>query len=597
MAVSEMESVEESKKGLGGRIVKVVFASSFLFFIFAAGLAAYFLFGGKNQVSCENVNITMKGPMSTASGEKFSLDIAMLNNNPVPMRNTALEVIFPDGTRNAEYSSISMPLLKEEIGTIEVDERVRTTINALLFGQEQSEHEITAIVTYAIDDSNASFSCEKKQRVYITTAPINLTVQALEEISSGQEVEFVIEITSNSEEVVPDLRLVADYPFGFEFISSEPEPTVGDNVWELGDVTQGMVRTLKMRGTVVGQGVEARNVGFSVGARDAVNDDKLSTILQKIEHPLLVTRPFLALNLTLDKSSLPQFVATLGQQIDGVLTFKNVLSYALHDLEIDGVFEGAMLNPRSVNANEGFYRSIDNTITWTPQTIEKFRALEPGEEGKLNFTFNTSFFDSGTSASNPVMGIEFNVRARRISDNIPVLQNLMGQSKRTLLFNSDLTLDAYALHTLGEFINTGPHPPRVDQQTTYTIVWNVKNTTNNVSSAVVRGELPVNINWIGSYLPADESVIFNPVTREVTWSIGDILRNTGHDSPAKEMQFQVSIIPSVTQLGNDVNLVVNSTLQSVDSFTKKMLKQEVFEINTNLKRDPYFTKVRGAVRE
>lgn len=594
----QTQKEEKEEPSIGSRIIKLIFIVSFLFFLFSIGIAAYFLIAGKNAVSCDNVEIGISGPRTIASGKKLTLDVEVTNNNPVAMREAYVEVMFPQGTKDAEYSSVNLPARKEQIGTIEVGERVRTVARAILFGQEQTEQEVRSVVTYGIDDSNATFSCENSYTIFISTAPVSLNVEGLEEISSGQQLELEVVIASNSEEVVPDQRLKVEYPFGFEFVSAEPEPSAGNNVWDLGDITPGMEQVVTLRGTVVGQGVESRAISFSVGDRDPADTETLGTILQKIEHPLLVTRPFLDLALTLNKSDDVTVVGQLGGQVKGELAWKNTLPSALHDVEIDLKMQGVMLDKTTVNAADGYFRSVDSTVTWTPQTTrEDFRVVEPDEEGTLNFNFETKPFAGGASIENPSMQLEFEVRARRISDNIPVPQHLVGQEKRIIKFESELAIDAYGLFGVGPFTNTGPHPPRVDEETTYTIALEVTNTTNNVHNAVVTGVLPVNVSWVGATSPSSESVTYNPVTREVSWSLGDVSRGVGTEVSARKVYIQVSITPSITEVKREATLMSDIKIQGVDDFTDTVLQREAREVGTTLKKDPLFTGVNGVVGE
>ncbi len=577
------------------RFIKVIFWASFLFFAFAVGVASYFLLGGKNQISCKNVDIVISGPKTIASGKKLTFDVFVVNNNPVSMKNTSMEVSFPKGTRDPIVTSKSMLSVNEQIGVVDVGERVRSTVSAVLFGQENTNYDIKTNVSYNVLDSDASFSCEKVYKVQMATAPVNLVVDGLEEISSGQEVELEVTITSNSEEVVPDLRLVVDYPFGFEFVSSSPEPSTEDNVWDLGDITPGMVRTLKLKGIVKGQGVESREVSFNVGTKDNVDNKVLATVLQKTNHPLLITKPFIEMESTINKSNTPEVVVNTGDVLEGALNWKNNSQNSLYDVEIECVFDGAMLNVGTVFADRGFFRSIDNTIIWTPQTDKTFKMVEPGQSGSLGFRFSTNNIQNDTSIENPTISIKFNARARRVSNNIPVPQNLQNQAKKTILFNSNVSLDAYALYGVGSFTNTGPNPPKVNKETTYTIVWNVKNTTNDLGTAIIKGELPVNVKWVGNISPNEESVEFNPVTREVSWDIGDLPRGTGYSTNAKEVSFQVSTIPSISQIHNVIILMNESTFQAVDSFTNNVIKRTAPEVDTKLNRDPFFKDTDGYV--
>ncbi len=588
----------EEKKSFASRIIKGIFAISFVFFIFAAGIAGVVYYRGGNQVSCDNVSISITGPQSIASGKNLSLDINVDNSNPVPMRNTELEVVFPDGTRDAEYPSLRLPSTKLEVGTIEVGERVRSTVHALLFGQEMTKQQVNAKVTYEIDDSNASFTCEQAYEVTIATAPITLSVTGLEEISSGQEVELKVTVTSNSEEVVPDQRIVVDYPFGFDFVSSEPEPTTGDNAWDLGDLAPGAQRILTFKGVVRGQGTEAKAISVEVGEKDPANVDKLTTVLQKVSHPILVTKPFLALDIDINGDSSSEVVGQLGGMISGKITWQNTTEDALHDVEIDLKLDGVMLDESTVTGERAYYRSVDDTIIWTPQTTNgKLNAIEPGESGVFSFSFLTEKFDYRTSATNPSFNLEIEATARRISDSVEVPQSLTGQAKRIIRFDTDPTFNTYAVYNIGPLNNTGPHPPVVDTETTYTIVWSISNTTNDLRSTEVRGVLPEYVQWLGVYSPNDATVTYNPVTREVIWSPDGIARGAGYESPSKELYFQVSAIPSISQVSRLLTLIITPTLQGVDSFTGSVIERKEYLTDTQLLNDPYFKKVDGSVQK
>lgn len=594
--VNKRSEKEQKKKRLISRIIKGIFVTSLVFFLFAVGLAGYYIIFDKNQVSCENVSIAISGPGATASGKKLSLDVEVLNNNPVPMRDATLEVFFPKGTRDTDYSTINLSSSYEQIGTIEMGEQVRSTIEAVLFGPEQTAHTIEAVLTYAIDDSNASFSCRQPYDITIATAPVSLSVDGLEEISSGQEVEFEVTITSNAEETVPTQRLTVDYPFGFDFISANPEPSEHNNVWDLGDILPSKEKKVTVRGIARGQGTESRTINFAVGEEDITNAEALSTVLQKVAHPLLVTEPFLDVSMQLEDQTEPDVVSKLGKSISGTLSWKNNLSDALHDLEIDVTFAGSALDPISVKGQGGFFRSVDNTITWTPQTTdEEFRHIEAGEEGNLGFNFSTKEYQKSAGIENPTVQLEVTVRARRISDDKPVPQNLQEQAKKKIRFETDLAVTPYAVHNIGPFTNTGPHPPRVNKETTYTVVWEVTNTINDTGEVRVTGVLPEYVDWLDVKSPADRAVTYNPVTRQVLWTVGNVPRGVGHETQPRKMSFQIKTTPSISQLYKTITLVNNVSVSGVDEFTKSMLKQDTQTIESDLLNDPFYNGEYGEV--
>jgi hypothetical protein len=594
---STVATAAREKRRVASRLVRTAFFASLTFFVLAAGIAAYFFMVGKNTISCDNLGITISGPVTIPSGKELVLSVGIVNHNPVPLQDTALVVSYPEGTRSPENSSISLPTDRQQIGTLNPDEPVRATTHAVLFGKEQTQQSINASVEYHIADSNAVFTCPAPYQVLIATAPVTLTVDGLEEISSGQQLTLTVTLASNSDELVPDLRMTADYPFGYEFVSAEPEPTNGRNVWDIGDLTPGGKRTITVTGVVSAQSVEARAVKFRVGEKQPANPDELATTLQVVDHPLLITRPFLALSLTLNDSTAAELSAVPGQTISGDLTWTNVLPYPLYDVEIETSLPGPLVDVSSVKAKDAYFRSVDRTLQWTPQTVADLKTIEPGAKGRTQFTFNINKFIEDTSARDPALDLSFTVRARRISDDVPVEQTLVAQVPRTIKLTSDLQLTPYVVYSIGPFTNAGPYPPRVDQETTYTITWNIKNTTNAVDTVQVTGELPLYVRWLGAINPSDAAVSYNPATHEVSWNVGDVPASTGYQTPAREVAFQVAFIPSITQLDMEPELVQNLVARGVDHFTGTVIERSIRKQTTAIPRDPYFGTFGGKVAQ
>lgn len=76
---------------------------------------------------------------------------------------------------------------------------------------------------------------------------------------------------------------------------------------------------------------------------------------------------------------------------------------------------------------------------------------------------------------------------------------------RTVKVNSSFQLSSRAVHYTGPFGNSGPMPPRVGQNTTYTILWSITNSSNDVSRAKVTAVLPLYVKWTGVSSSGDVS--------------------------------------------------------------------------------------------
>ena len=133
--------------------------------------------------------------------------------------------------------------------------------------------------------------------------------------------------------------------------------------------------------------------------------------------------------------------------------------------------------------------------------------------------------------------------------------------------------------------NTGPIPAKVGQETTFTVVLSVTNSTNELEGVKVRAFLPPYMVWKNKIIPAS-SVTFDPNTGEIIWDVGDMKAGIGYTSPAKEITFQVGFIPSANQVGQTPELVTNITAEGHDKFTDSNLQASVPSLTLKLESDP-----------
>ncbi len=151
--------------------------------------------------------------------------------------------------------------------------------------------------------------------------------------------------------------------------------------------------------------------------------------------------------------------------------------------------------------------------------------------------------------------------------------------------NSKVILETMGYYIDSNIANSGPVPPQVGKETSYTIHWLITNISNDVSDARVVSSLPTGVKWTGKIYPDKEKITYNERTNQIIWEIGKIESATGILKPKREVAFQVSIIPETNQLGKPITLVNSSTLTAKDLYTSENLKSEIKEKNTNLKED------------
>jgi hypothetical protein len=113
--------------------------------------------------------------------------------------------------------------------------------------------------------------------------------------------------------------------------------------------------------------------------------------------------------------------------------------------------------------------------------------------------------------------------------------------------------------------------------TTYTVTWTVTNPLNNLTGATVVATLPPYMKWLNNVSPDSEKVSYDSNTNQITWNVGNVSSGAGSISPAREVSFQVSILPSVSQIGSTPDLIEQATVSSIFQ-----------AVTTELSNDPYF---------
>ncbi len=571
-----------------------IFIGAFIFFILAVGFTFYNFFSGGNAVSGGNIDINITGPVSIAGGDILPLDIVIKNNNSTKIQAVDMHIEYPQGSRKADDTSVDMKRYNETLGDMNPGQSMERTIKAIIFGQENTQQIIKVTLEYRIPGSSAIFDKEKDYTVLITSAPVNIKVVGPTEVNSNQQVNFTLTITSNSLNILKGLLLKADYPFGFNFVSSNPKSISNDgSVYDLGDLSPGAQRTITISGIITGQDGEERDIKFTVGSED-INDPKtIGTPFTFYTQAIMIKKPFVSFGMMINQDTGDVIAIDPGAKLRADMSWQNNLTENINNLSIVIKLTGLTLDKSSVNASGGYYNSFDNTVTYDKSNISAFGTVKPSDQGNLNFTF---------SSLNPATapGISFN--NSEIDMDIKVLGSRTGSSQQVLFsgtkalkISSSLKLLSRGYKTVGPWENSGPIPPKVDQLSTYTITWTATDSFNNVTGAKVTAILPPNVKWTGKTSPDTEKITYDNGSGQIVWDIGDMRSGTGSNYPAKEVSFQVSVTPSISQVGQNLNLLNEATIGGLDAFSGARIGETKPPVTTNITSDPSYVEGIGKV--
>lgn len=550
---------------------------AFIFFIISIVLASYIFFFKNQFVSSNNVDILISGPTSVSAGSDILLSVSVLNKNQSDIESAVLTTTFPDGSVLSEDQT---PLkdTTDTIGTIQKGESINRDLNFSILGNKDSVKTIEFKFQYRIKGSNAVFVKQKKYDLSLDSSPVILNVSSIKEISSGQNLSFKIDVTSNSTTVLKNLYLKAEYPYGFEFSESNLKNSISNNEWFLGDLKNGDKKSLTLSGKLFAQNNEERTFRFFVGPKEKKEDD-ISSVLTENISSVTIKKPFFEITSTVGGAQ--EFsgfgVADSKSSISPSFYIENTLNEKLYSNKVEVFINSPYVNKSTLRVGQGgFYNSLTNTIVWDKNSTDILADFDP--LARKGFSFQFDILDIPLSVENPK--IDFTIKSTSLrsplnSDTEEISSSITKTIKvKTLAEISPKTLYG------GPIASSGPNPPQAEKATTYNLDFNINNKYNDLSNATLSIILPAYVTFTGKTYPSSENISYNENTREVLWTIGSVSNGAGFINSSKKAGFQVKIIPSLNQINSVPNLTSSIVFSATDSFTGVPIKINTFNLTT-----------------
>jgi len=419
-----------------------------------------------------------------------------------------------------------------------------------------------------------------------TQSALALSYIAPSSIFSGQNFDIAVNYQNDTTGVLQGVQLQMQYPPAYHFIiSSTTAPTgAGDNTWDLGSIPANATGTLIITGNIVGPSQAQYQLTGTIGATFSGQNYPAFTAPVNF----VVTPSPLSLTIALNNSS--TYVATLGDSLDYVLTYKNNSNVTFQSVNISAVLLGKMYDFPSLRTS-GSFNSQSDTITWYAANTPQLASLAPGQSGTVDFTI-------GTQKTFPIHRINdknysLSVTAKAQSPTVPPNTAGTNTTSITALTNKvggviALTANGFTKETTADIKNTGPYPPKVEQPTQYTIHWSVVNYSTDATSVTISAYLQSGTMFTGvaTSTVASSTPTYDAGTGLVTWTIPSIAATTGVISPPVQAIFQVSNVPAVNQVGQTVTLLGPTTLSATDEYTDSAVHVTAPAITTLLPDDP-----------
>jgi len=572
-----------ARRSRGVQILKWVVGGAVLVMVASLGYLLYSLYDPFSKPSDKNITFALDLPVALSSGAVADMHLIVKNDNKTGLDYANLTVFYPQGTKYSDNPDRDFLKDQKQFGAIAPGGSAEYDSKLLVFGEENKDKEIRVVLEYRFKGISSIFTKEEKWPVRLLSSPVNVTVKTLKELNPGQPVEIEINAVSNSLTPLHNLLLKAEYPQGFVLEDANPKPTYGNNSWKLGDLDPSGKITIHLRGSITGEDTAEKAFRTTVGETSPREEREVGTVFTSTLTIVTIKRPFIGISLLLDNHPIGEAVSAFGRTVQGEVHWINNLPTQIANAQIEVRLSGSGLDRVSVAPQGGgFYRSLDDTIIWDERGNKSLSLIESKGGGTVTFRLAPlPSVDGGKGLRNPTITAEVTVRGKRTGDS-GVPEEVKSVITRTVKITSDVRFDGKSYFYAGPFLNSGPFPPQVEKETSYTLFWSISNTSNDLTDVEVRGILPPYVKWAGAISPNSENVVFDKNTHQVIWRPGSIPAGTGISSQARQLYFQVVLTPSISQIGLAPALLTRSTLTANDVFTGESITRTVNDSSTAL---------------
>ena len=564
--------------------LKKFFIFAALFFLATLVVAGFVFFGGSNFISSQNVNIEATGPTQAPAGSPVELQVTVSNKNNADLDDAEFSIQYPQGARSAEDSSQALTFSKEDLGVMKAGHEVERTLKFVLIGQTGEQKELKFSVQYRVAGSNATFYKDKTYDITIGNSPLSLSIAAPTSVTSGNAFTTTVSVTLNSTDVLKNVMLRGEYPYGYTETDSNPDAFADNNVWALGDLAPGATKKVTINGTLTGENGDERTFRFYAGAAEGDSPSaNFTNVILSSQKTIAVARPSLGLGIAFNNENTQSYVAPAGQTVNVAVKFQNNLAETLVNPKLVVALSGSSLDPTSVAAfNSGFYDSTGNRLTWNILNGQNVAQLAPGDNNTVSFRLaSLKALPAGRGSD---ITLAFTLSGSPVSGGTPVSVT----ETRTIKIASQVNLSAKALYSTGPFRNTGPIPPKAGATTTYSVVWTLGNTQNDITGAKVTARLGSAVTWLLAKSAQSENISYDATTNTVTWNVGTLASGMGFTQALREVDFQVSLTPSISQVGIAPTLVSGIVFTGMDTATQQNVTLSTPGLTTATPNDPAF---------
>jgi hypothetical protein len=544
---------------------KIFIFSSFLC-VFAGAFLFYTLTVRSTSIDSKKITINLEASPYVEGGQSETLSVTVSNGNAIALNEAKLTLVYDKGgTVTGEPEKITET---KDMGDIVPQAVIKQEFPFTVYGEKDEKRPLAVRLDYKIKGSNAVFPKEVSTEVTLSVPPLLVALEGAESVVSGEQTEYTAVLKNETATSSQEGLLLLSAPAGFSLIKVSEQQISGAFAWTIPKLAPGEEKRVSFRAVFTGVIGEKATLKVTVGSKkeDVVSIDKLFSYDAKV---ITYAKPGLTGDLVLSTDRGDTSTLRKGDKVDAKILYRNdgasKISYVQYSL---GLPEG--IDPRQVYVSQsGYYDVGTHSIIWSSDAYDRLLTLGAGQGGELTFSFVVP--DDFKDTSLPLL-----LSTKGVDSTLG--KPTQSSKDFSFLVSGSTAFTAYTLYKDDLRPNTGPFPPKVNTETTFTGVLTVS-TQADIANAKVAFTIPsLYVKYLDG-VSSSSAVSYDSRSKLVSWNIGAIKKGEMQTASVK-----FSVKPSLTHFGTTPNISSRILLTGENSVTKEKI-QQVSEAFTTAVKD------------
>lgn len=561
----EAPLIIKTKEDAGFSFGTKLLVLSTIILLLALGFSTWRVMSLRNVVSATNIDMEADISQYIEGGEQTPLIVTLRNRNTANLESASVTLLYKQG--NGSQDEQEKVQEKRDLGTINSGEIKKQDFSVSLYGSESESRDLVVKLEYKVMGSSATFTKVITQQVILRTPPISVSIEGPDTISVGQMGTYSFVVKNNSATTSLPSVLTLLLPNSFTIDTTSPKSLSRSTSWSIGKLDKGDSQTIKVTGSFDGKQGETATLQAKIGSQgDSASEIGIVYSSQTVDVKFRSSPLVLATNLVSDTN----FGETLryGDRMRLTVNYTNGSLEPLEDVSITVSLSGDAAIYNSVDPTSGYYDSVAKTITWTKATLPDLAILAPNAQGTVQVVI-------------PIVPKGINSPTLKVTvvgaGTTKAADDVVATLSKTYAVSGSATLVASTQYKTSSFVNSGPIPPRPNQDTTYTV--NLKVSAQNaIGNTTVSFVLPAYVTWRG--VTSDPRVTYNSKSRTVTWNIGHIDQGSFVTADVG-----LSVKPSQSHVGQSPAITSGIVLDTDEEVSRVHLKSTLSPLTTSVKNE------------